>query len=437
MDSYPENKYVSRDDIIANMDAEHATEANILHAMRLQRADAMGSRASGLRAPVLKRPAVAIDLTSDDDKTEAGDENDFVEPDRSEVDDVVSNVLDDGKCKRRLMCGTISLRGFAADIGMRKALKRWIKFMEDETDVFVYQCEQGKQGGAQGYQHLQWCARFKKQMLYSTVRLNMQPLKGWTRGIVGADGLARMVNYCSKADTRIEGPSGTKGKEAVLTEGKGKSGTRTDILKFRKWRMENPTARIHEVPEEYMQCVAKYPRLFDQLGTYKVPKVPYKRAYVLYGKSGVGKTARAKLMAEELKMDYYVKDSSNLWFDGYHGQKCVIVDEVRAGQAGQDSKKILNMFLQMLDPEDCYLAQIKGSFSYVTAQIFIFTSPVHPSQWFHHTDFEDDPAAQLLRRFTMVKELTNQFAHPKAQDPEPLEATKVDELAEALFKEDA
>lgn len=436
MDSYPENKYVSRDDIVNAMEAEHATEANIQHAMRLQRADAMGARASGLRAPVPKRPALAIDLTSDDDKT-VGEEEEEQEPDRADVEDILSNVLDDGKLKRRLMCGTISLKGFGGNKAMKDSLKRWINFMEQETDVFVYQCEQGKQGGEQGYRHVQWCARFKKQMLYSTVRLNMGVLKGWTRGIIGADGLARLVNYCSKADTRIEGPSGTKGKEAVLTEGKGKSGTRTDILKFRKWRMENPTARIHEVPEEYMQCVAKYPRLFDQLGTVKVPKVPYKRAYVLYGKSGVGKTARAKLMAEELKMDYYVKDSSNLWFDGYHGQKCVIVDEVRAGQAGQDSKKILNMFLQMLDPEDCYLAQIKGSFSYVTAQIFIFTSPVHPSQWFHHADYEDDPAAQLLRRFSKVTELKELFAHPKAQEPEPLEATKVDELAEVLFKEDA
>lgn len=434
MDSYPENKYVSRDDIINAMEAEHATEANIRHAMHLQRADAMGSRASGLRAPVPKRPA--IDLTSDDDKTEPEEEEE-VEPDRADVEDVLSNVLDDGKLKRRLMCGTISLKGFGGNKAMKDSLKRWITFMENETDVFVYQCEQGKQGGEQGYRHVQWCARFKKQMLFSTVRINMGILKGWTRGIVGADGLARLVNYCSKEDTRIEGPFGTKGKEAVLSEGKGKSGTRTDILKFRKWRMENPNVRVHEVPEEHLQCVAKYPRLFDQLAYGKPRKVTFKRAYVLYGKSGVGKTARAKLMAEELKMDYYLKNASNLWWDGYTGQECIIIDEVRAGQAGAAAKEILTMFLQMLDPEDCFLAQVKGSFSYLNAKLFIFTSPVHPSQWFHHADYEDDPATQLLRRFTKVTELKQLFAHPKAQEPEPLEATKFDEMAEALFKEDA
>lgn len=446
MDSYPENKHMDTlADVVEAM--ENPTEERVRAAVEDQRRDLEAAQAQAHRAlecaPEIINKGVrraiainvlkntkrrAIDLTSEgSDATEVNEEEIDIP---QELENNVSPVLTDGKSRRRLVCGTLSIAS-----APKSKLLNFLKWLDSECDVLVYQCEKGKEGGAQGYEHIQFCCRFRKQTLYSTIRLQMNGIKGWLRGIEGPDGLAKMVNYCSKPDTRIEGPSSLKGKDLVLLEGKGKSGARTDILKFRKFMMENPTVLPSEIPEEHIVCYAKYGRLADQLRYGKPIKVPFKRAYCLYGKSGVGKTARAKIMAEELGLTYYVKDSSNLWWDGYTGQDCIIVDEVRAGQAGSDSKKILTMFLQLLDPEDAYLAQIKGSFSYIRAKLFIFTSPVHPSQWFHHTDFEDDPAAQLLRRFTKVTELKEPFAHPKAQDPEPLEATKFDQMAEQLFKD--
>ena len=362
-----------------------------------------------------------------DDETEE-DEKDEVDLD--EIKEDVGDLITKGTEKRKLMFMTLSV-----DSVLPKRMAKFLAWIDANTDVMVFQTEKGKKGGEQGYKHIQLVCRFKKQTLYSTVRLEMGQIKGWVRGVVGPNGMAKCVNYCSKVDTRIDGPNGTKGKELVIFEGKGRSGTRNDIISFKKYMMENPLASAVDIPEEHLLSFAKYGRLADQLRHYKPVKVAFKRAFCVFGASGVGKTSRAKIMAAEAGMNYYIKDASNLWWDGYNGQECVIVDEVRAGQAGEMSKKILTMFLQLLDPEDAYLAQVKGSFAYITAKLFIFTSPVHPSQWFHHADYEDDPAAQLMRRFNGVKELKDLYQHPKAQEPEQLEATRLDGTFEDLFKD--
>jgi hypothetical protein len=141
-------------------------------------------------------------------------------------------------------------------------------------------------------------------------------------------------------------------------------------------------------------------------------------------------------MAEEMKLEYYVKNAATHWWDGYTGQPVVIIDEVRAGQSGAASKEILTEFLSLLDPKDAYLGQTKGGFVPITAKIYIFTSPVHPNMWFHHADYEDDPGAQLTRRFAGIKEFKKPFAHPRAQEPDPLEASKFDELFEHQQEDD-
>lgn len=49
----------------------------------------------------------------------------------------------------------------------------------------------------------------------------------------------------------------------------------------------------------------------------------------MYGASGTGKTTYAKMIAEEKGMEVFISSGSNDPFDGYKGQECVILDDLR------------------------------------------------------------------------------------------------------------
>lgn len=57
-----------------------------------------------------------------------------------------------------------------------------------------------------------------------------------------------------------------------------------------------------------------------------------RRVLWFYGETGCGKTREAVRMCRELYADSWVMlDVSRGWFDGYDGQKAVILDDFRAG----------------------------------------------------------------------------------------------------------
>lgn len=49
----------------------------------------------------------------------------------------------------------------------------------------------------------------------------------------------------------------------------------------------------------------------------------------MYGASGTGKTTYAKMIAEEKGMEVFISSGSNDPFDGYKGQECIILDDLR------------------------------------------------------------------------------------------------------------
>lgn len=53
------------------------------------------------------------------------------------------------------------------------------------------------------------------------------------------------------------------------------------------------------------------------------------RVIYIYGKSGTGKTTYAKELAQQNEYSYFVSSGSNDIFDGYKGQDCIILDDIR------------------------------------------------------------------------------------------------------------
>jgi len=97
--------------------------------------------------------------------------------------------------------------------------------------------------------------------------------------------------------------------------------------------------------------------------------------HVYWGRTGTGKSRRAW---EDGGMESYPKDPRTKFWDGYSGQKHVIVDEFRGGID-------IAHVLRWLDRYPVRV-EIKGSSVPLCAERFWFTSNTHPSEWWPDLD---------------------------------------------------
>lgn len=96
---------------------------------------------------------------------------------------------------------------------------------------------------------------------------------------------------------------------------------------------------------------------------------------VLWGPSGTGKSKLAYTLAEQMHPNnYYVKPAFNTWWDGYNGEKCVILDDF----CGQWP---ITYTLLVLDRYPLKV-EFKGGSTELLANNFIITSNYHPQDWY-------------------------------------------------------
>jgi len=110
---------------------------------------------------------------------------------------------------------------------------------------------------------------------------------------------------------------------------------------------------------------------------------------VIYGPTGVGKS---KMAFEEAGDNYYIKSPLTKWFDGYHGQEIVVIDEFRGVVD-------ISHMLKWLDRYPCAV-EVKGSQVFLNTKKWIITSNLSPNEWYPLLDTETKYA--LRRRFTKV-----------------------------------
>lgn len=118
-----------------------------------------------------------------------------------------------------------------------------------------------------------------------------------------------------------------------------------------------------------------------------------------WGPAGCGKTRRAIREAG----DYWMTSRGLKWFDGYDGEKNIIVDDFRPSFCEfQD-------LLRIIDTTP-YRAEIKGGSRPLKATCWWFTAPVAPDVMYEHQTQED--LRQLTRRIHEVCEIK---AEPEAE----------------------
>jgi len=355
------------------------------------------------------------------------DDENFIEAELKE--ELKVDLIDDkpgaDKIKRKYWFGTWKQQDGKPDpsrlIQMRAELKGLC--------LLVFQTEEGR---TTKYPHYQFVVGFNTPVDFAWWRnnvINGLDVRVWLRGIPTKD-LVKVVRYCSKEDTRIPGPTCDLGKDEILKPKRGnQQGKRTDIADCVRYFKEEFKGNMDDVPLEHIETYIKFPKYFDKICVKKQlqEEVPFKHAVCLYGKTGHGKTYRARKMAKQLVIEgkanaVYEKDGQTKWWDGYDGQEVVIVNDFRPNNKDPE---ILAMWLNILDPKIAWQVQVKGSMTVVRARYFIFTSPSDPSGWFAHTCEVDDPAQQLLRRMNTIMHCDKPFISPEPLPTAPKDALDI------------
>ncbi|AGA18339.1 hypothetical protein [uncultured marine virus] len=275
-------------------------------------------------------------------------------------------------------------QNIAATVQLLQALPvgeevRYIIFQEEE-------CPETQRRHIQGYaEFTRPYRRGGVQQLFGGGQFRCNPARGT------AD---QNREYCSKADTRVDGPW-EAGTPARTTQGQ-----RVDLEAVRTAVAEGSSLSV--LYEEHFGAMARYSRailayrqLIESGRTRDVP--PVVRVY--YGTTGTGKTRRAYDEARAFGTPYWVpvpeRHGLQAWFDSYDGTSPLIIDEF-SGEFG------LNFTKRILDRYPCQLP-VKGGFvSMQTKQIWI-TSQKDPDEWFPEASPEDRAAirrrCQTIIRF--------------------------------------
>lgn len=181
-------------------------------------------------------------------------------------------------------------------------------------------------------------------------------------------------DYVWKDDTRIEGTQFELGR-----------------LKFKRNCEVDWTAvldhakrgRLDDVPADIV--VRHYGNL-RRIGMDHLAPVAIERRIIVYwGESGTGKSRRAW---HEATLDAFPKDPLTKFWDGYQGQKSVVVDEFRGGVS-------IGHILRWFDRYPVNI-EVKGAAVTLKAETIWITSNLSPENWY--PDLDAATKAALLRR---------------------------------------
>lgn len=235
------------------------------------------------------------------------------------------------------------------------------------------QCELG---GTTGYVHWQLSAAFKKPIRRSSVISLFVGTGNSCHAELSRSSAAD--SYVWKEDTAIADTRFELGTRAIRRNSK------TD------WDLVRSNAQAGDfalIPSDiYVRYYGNVRRIYSD-NARPTPIVRTCRAYV--GPTGTGKS---RLAWEQAGEDAYVKNPTTKWWDGYKGQKHVIIDEFR-GEIN------ISHLLRWLDRYPV-LVEIKGSSMPLSATTFWVCSNITPQEWYPLVDSNTMDA--LMRRIELI-----------------------------------
>lgn len=258
-----------------------------------------------------------------------------------------------------------------------------LNLVEDGTlQYMAFEPEVGKKGTP----HLQgffYCHSLKSRPQVS----EMGPLeRAWLAPKKGTD--EQCKKYCQK-----------DGKFMWMGE-PPEQGKRSDIDDFVEAMKKEPDFRkiAMAYPRHALRMMRNAKELHAMMHpmTYEYAK---KEVHVVWGETGLNKTRRCIEFANEEKLSLYVKNAcTGQWWDNYHGQDVVVLNEFRAG---------MMKFSELLELLDGYQMQVpvKGGFEKFQPKYIFLTSDTHPKDWYSFVSMGGEDSnvwKQLERRITKI-----------------------------------
>lgn len=190
-------------------------------------------------------------------------------------------------------------------------------------------------------------------------------------------------NYCSKLDTRLEGPWEFGVRKAP--------GTRSDIIAL--YELAKSGASMREAAEALPKTYMLHFKAFAHAKMlYRPPDAGKIEVHLFIGPSNVGKTTAARSLSDNLWISPLDKGN---WYDGYDSHDDVLFDDYYHQYS-------LQFLLRLLHGKS-ELVPIKGGFLWWTPKRVFITSNFHPKQWYDYSNREEHRLA-LYRRITHVWE---------------------------------
>lgn len=250
----------------------------------------------------------------------------------------------------------------------------------------VFQLEVGETDGTEHYQG--YIELYKTTRIAALKKL-VKEIHWESRG--GTPEQAR--DYCMKEDTRIEGPW----EYGAWSSKRGGQGKRTDLDQFARKVLSGATNKelYEEDPGKYLLYKRRITDLRAGKADEKSPPWRDMDVVVLYGEPGLGKTKRCYEFDPEL---YEVPVGKDLWFDGYTGQKTLLMDDFSGQMKLSDLLRVL----------DGYPKQVprKGGFVWLHCTNIAITTNVHPDSWYDYATRQSSRDA-LKRRISRLLHFTD------------------------------
>lgn len=202
--------------------------------------------------------------------------------------------------------------------------------------------------------------------------------------------------YCSKDETRIEGPF--------------EFGNDEDFIVHKKRKLDEIKDKIKsgfsesDIADEYFGLWCRYYKSFN---TYRMlisePRDFKTEVRVYWGKAGVGKSRRATY---EAGPNVYRKPRGE-WWDGYDGESNVILDDFYGWIKLDELLRICDRYQHRVP--------IKGGYVNFRPKLIIFTSNVEPLEWYSEDVLKGDIRDAFLRRFEVIEKMTEPWIEPSGE----------------------
>lgn len=280
-----------------------------------------------------------------------------------------------------------------------------------DVDNMWYLCYQREICPSTGKEHYQCYVEFKQPQRPT----GAQRLVGGNGHFCVRSGTREQaIAYCKKEESAVPDSWREFGDASRTGEERKTQGKRSDLDDIAEAIQDG--SQPDDIAEQFPKSYIRYHRGIEKL--HQAVSRRTKRSWatdivIIWGPTGTGKTRQ--VFAREGADNVYVKPSdgakASTWFDGYTGQRVVLIDDYVPGQYS------IGQFLVWADRYPCQVP-VKGGFvNFIPRRIYI-TSNYDPAEWWPASESASVPA--FNRRVSEIIQQADEWVpdSPRERDNE-------------------